>query len=223
MHGLRASLLHQLAGLIERTYDITPEIHDYAAYVIGDDGYRLRWRQALPNAEPDSARMLLRERGSELHAAIYYPNRLISELEQSPPQHGLCERNVDAFATFVEELDHLLLLAWRRQQRRPVSQFELELQANVTKYLVLQRFLASNGRVDEPRRLWLHHHLFEKGEFADERLKIRRRYQRASRSAVQLLRRLPRGATKRVRLLRRFYAENAAGKLELISTLASRN
>jgi hypothetical protein len=217
------SLLHQLAGLIERTYDIAPGIEDYASYVIGDDGYRRRWMAQLEAVEPHSARMLVRENGRDLHAAIYYPNELICELEQEPPQHGLSEKNVDAFATFVEELDHLLLLAWRRLQRRPVSQFELELQANVTKYLVLQRFLSANGRLDESKRQWLHHHLFEKAEFSDENVKIRRRYEEASRSAVKFLRTLPVLATSRIRLLRRFYAANSGGKLELISSLASRN
>ena len=88
------------------------------------------------------ARTLVRETDEGLRASIYYPDRLIRVLEQHPPQHGLCDANVDAFATLVEELDHFLMIVARARSGRPLTLFELELHANVSKHLVLSRFLA---------------------------------------------------------------------------------
>ena len=59
------------------------------------------------------ARTLVRETREGLRACIYYPDGMIRRLELFPPQRGLGDENVDAFADLVEELDHLLLLAER--------------------------------------------------------------------------------------------------------------
>ncbi len=165
--------------------------------------------------------MLVRETAEGLRACIYYPDALIERLERYPPQHGLHERNVDAFAALVEELDHLLLLAERTRHMREVSLFELELHANVSKHLVLSRFLAGQRRrLGQDRRAWLRHHLFAKAEYCDTDPRVRERYRRARRDAVKFLDGLQgRRPAQRLELLRRFHHEGASGKLRLIERL----
>jgi hypothetical protein len=81
---------------------------------------------------------------------------MIRHLEAKPPQRGVNEDNVDAFAVLVEELDHLLVTAERAHAGRGVSLLELEIQANVSKELVLSRFLTRRGRIsDDDRRAWV--------------------------------------------------------------------
>lgn len=215
------SLLEQLRGLIERTYGFETGLDDLGRFVVGNAGYRRFYagREAITRVDSTTgqARTLVREVSGALRACIYYPDELIEVLERQPPQHGLLDSNVDAFSTLVEELDHLLLLVWRKRQERPVSLFELELQANVTKHLVLSHFLAAGRRHLEPHeRAWLRYHLFEKGSFVDEDPEVAERYRQAARCAVKFVDALPESPRKRLVALRRFHDANVAGKLEMI-------
>ncbi len=217
----RRSLLEQLRGVIERTYGIETGLADVGSFVVGNAGYRRLYAgrttaTSVHSAAP-GARMFVRETDGALRACIYYPDELIETLERHPPQHGLSQHNVDAFSSLVEELDHLLLLIWRKQQERSVSMFELELQANVTKHLVLARFLAAGRpRLAPHERLWLRQQLFDRGEFVDEDPAVVERYRQALRCGVRFLDQLPHEASRRLAALRRFHTADAAGKLEMI-------
>lgn len=226
----RRNLLESVQGLLERTYDMGG-LRDVGRFLIGDAGFRRFYgdgndlRRKVGSAS-DGARLLLRECGDGLRAAVYYPDALVERLEARPPQHGLCDENVDAFAALVEELDHLLLVAERARQRRPVTLFELELHANVSKQLVLERFLVGGigggRRLGRSRRVWLRHHLFGKVRYCDDDPQVRDRYRDAARWAVKLLDALPRRAPhRRLRALRRFHRMDAAGKVRLIDALAA--
>jgi len=215
------SLLEQLRGLIERTYGFESGLADLGRFVVGNAGYRRFYAGREAHTRVDSAtaqaRTLVREVPGALRACIYYPDELIEALERQPPQQGLFDGNVDAFSTLVEELDHLLLLAWRKRQGRPVSLFELELQADVTKHLVLTYYLAAGRPHLEPReRAWLRHHLFDKGCFVDTDPDVAERYRQAARCAVKFIDGLPGRPRKRLVALRRFHDADVAAKHQLI-------
>jgi len=231
----RPSLLSVVQRLLERTYRMRSGIADPGRFVIGDRGLRLFFsvpgdasiRQVV-NSAPGSvrgqgARTLVRQTAEGIRACVYYPDDLIECLERFPPQRGVGEENVDAFATLVEELDHLLVLADRSRQHRPLTLFEMELHANVSKHLVLTRFAAgSRPRLDEATRCWLRHHLFDKVRFCDEDPRVRRRYRDAARWAVRLIDALPRiEVERRIDTLRRFHHAGTAEKTELIRRIAA--
>jgi hypothetical protein len=221
------SLLETVRGLLERTYRMETDLGDLGTFVIGDEGYRrfyagkqLHYRAA--STPGLGAQLLVRELGSELLVCIYFPDDLIRRLESHPPQRGLDESNIDAFSIFVEEIDHFLLLAERAALGRSLTLFEMELHANVSKYLVLSRFLAGAQQVLDPlRRIWLRHHLFEKGRFDEDDAGLRRRYSDARRWGVKFLDALlTRGAPERIDSLRRFHDADAREKLLLIQSAA---
>lgn len=223
-----ASLLETIRGLLERTYLMRSGLSELGPFVIGDEGYRRLYRGAADamsagEAGCAGARTMVREMGPRVRACIYFPDALISQLEAHPPQRGLGEPNVDPFATFVEEIDHLLLIAERSRRDLPVSLFELELHANVSKHLVLSRFLAGGtGRLSPEKRCWLRRRLFDAGRFSDEDPSVRARYRDAARYALQLIDRLvDLRPEERLGALRRFHAAGARGKLELIGQLAA--
>jgi hypothetical protein len=156
--------------------------------------------------------------------SLYLPDHLIRTLELRDPSRRLDAANIDAFAVFVEELDHLLLLASRSRGGPPLTMLEMELHANVTKELVVRHYLARLGRL---RRLppeavaWVRHHLFEKRRFADPDPLLRRRYRDAARFAVRYLRHLDRLSPRhRVRSLRRFSRMSHHEKLRVIEAVA---
>jgi hypothetical protein len=188
--------------------------------VIGDAGLRELYPMGLRVVRSEAgegARLLVRDTADGVRACIYYPDAMIRRLEARPPQNGLNDDNVDAFAVLVEELDHLLVAAERAHVGRGVSLLEMELQANVSKDLVLSRFLPRFGRrVDPARRAWLRHQLFGARTYCDSDPEVRERYDAASRWALAFLRTLER-RPRPVRLdtLRRFHREPLAGKIAL--------
>jgi hypothetical protein len=224
-----SSLLELTQGLLERTYGMPRVVADVGRYVIGDHGYR-RFYAGVPQvtvpssqAGETAARTLVRETDEGLRVCVYYPNALIRSLELHPPQRGLRDDNVDAFGVLVEELDHLLCLADRAEAARPVSLFELELHANVSKHLVLSRFLAgTRRRIGSHDKAWLRYHLFLKGAFAEREPGLGERYRDAVRWALRFLDGLERLAVPaRIETLRGFHRAGANGKLQLIGGLAS--
>lgn len=214
-------LLAVVQGLLERTYGVSFPAGDVSHFVIGDAGYRALYARAdvrtVAGATAGGARTLVRETDEGVRASLYLPDALVATLESHPPQRGLGEENVDAFGVLVEEVDHLLLLAERVGQGRPCTLLEMELHANVSKELVLARFLAGRRPRLTPReRLWLRWHLFHKPEWDDPEPAVRERYRDAARFGLRFLERLDgRSAPARVRALRRFHAADLDGKLAM--------
>jgi hypothetical protein len=191
-------------------------------YVIGDLGLRTLYPNGEREARSEAgagARLLVRETGDGVHACIYYPDAMIRQLEAKPPQSGVNDDNVEAFAVLVEELDHLLMTAERAHDGRGVSLLELEVQANVSKELVLSRFLSRRGRRLAPeRKAWLRHHLFHGRAYSDSDPGVRARYNEASRLALKFLDTLSRcPAPRRVERLRAFHRAPLAGKVQLLT------
>src|SRR6185295_17883246 len=160
-------LLPVLQALIERSYGMPSLVGDAGHFLIGDRGYRsLYGGEGMPDEGGGwPARLLVRSGDFGLRAALYYPDALVRHLERHDPRVGIGDENIDAFATLVEELDHLLMVASRAAAGRVVRLLELEHHAAVTKYLLVMHFLGrltGRRRVSEFHRLWARHHLFEK-------------------------------------------------------------
>ncbi len=199
-------LLDHLQGLIERTYGLPRLFGDAGRFLVGDRGYRWLYGAGDGAALPADlrARLMVRPFEEVTQAALYYPDALVRHLEIHDPRRGLGDENIDAFATFVEELDHLLTLASRSAAGRRVSLLELEHHAAVTKYLLVVHFLGRltrRRRVADLHRLWARHHLFEK--YAAGGGEEGERYRTAARLAgryVALLDTLP-GTARRAELI----------------------
>lgn len=218
-----SSLLDRVQALIESLYGLETGLGTAAPFVIGDRGLlelyaskRARGRDLQAPGEP---MLLVSGEARRPRVRLYYPDRLVSNLEKHPPDQGLHEHNLDDCAAFVEELDHLLLLAVAARTGRVVRAIELELHANVTKTLVLSLWLARSlglRRLEPEHHAALRHELLERGDYAREEPEQRQRYRDARRHAVRFLRRL-RGTTRKERpaMLRRFSHAPLPDKLAL--------
>lgn len=234
----RISLLESLQGLIERTYDLETGVADIGRFVIGDEGYRKIYgdlsRPPSTGVAPPGitfagtsgggARTLVREAEAGLALSIYYPDSLVRCLEENDPTRCLDDVNVGPFNVLVEELDHFLVIAERYRNRRVMSLLDLELHANVTKYLVLKMFVAKlRGvrRLSEEDTLWVRYQVFEKGEFIEPDPDVCERYRSASRLAGRYVKALD-GLSPPVRVpeLRRFHRLSPQAKISRISQLS---
>jgi len=222
------SLLEIVQSLIERTYRMETGIQDIERYIVGDRGLRSIYgvRSIVHRVESSrggEAMVLVREQHGELFVTIYYPDQLIDRLERSNPLSGLDVRNLEAFAVFVEELDHFLVLAERVAERRTISLFALELHANVTKFLTCRHFLErSVGRPLTRGELgWLGWTLFEKVQPSSGSADVAGRYADADRLARRYCRALTRLApVERLAEIRSFHRRSQPEAVRQMERLA---
>jgi hypothetical protein len=163
----------------------------------------------------------------EIALSLYLDPELLARLDRADPMERLHDGNVADYWTALEGVSHFLYIAWNAGHDKPVSLLELEMQAEVDKYVGsywLMRQQLPDRFPDELLRL-----LFERTRI-DSRLAAGREglYREASRYAEKFCRRLEqslRGARGRSQAdilaeLRRFYRLTNARKLAHIQRTA---
>jgi hypothetical protein len=128
---------------------------------------------------------------------------------------------LDGLCQIIEGVSHFVYVATRAAQDRRATALELEMQAEVDKYVVLAGDIES---LDVARSAALRERLFERVAFADAAgSELGERYRVANRTALRFLRRLERThvASRRFGELRRelnvFFRSGQEGKLRAAS------
>lgn len=80
------------------------------------------------------------------HVGLYIEPRLLARVAASTPEQVLHAGNIAETCTVIEGVSHLVCLCWKVEQRMPCTQLELELQAEVDKYLLCSTWLRQQGR-----------------------------------------------------------------------------
>jgi hypothetical protein len=156
--------------------------------------------------------------------AVYIAPEVLERLRASDPLEDLHDGNLDDFWVALEGVSHFVYLAWNASQDKSVTRLELELQAEVDKFVLTALLVAAEqGRAPDA----LHHGLFRRCRLdpsLDEA--TRARYQAATRYAesycARLLQRFRRQRDLGALMpeLRRFYRMTQRGKFSLIGATA---
>lgn len=212
-------ILTQLQQLIGGIYDVSVA-HDVYDFLVTD---RSRLPEAVRGRASEEDLIVAQPVNPGDEAAgvsLYIDPDLLARLGREDPIVRLHEGNVADYCKALEGVSHFLYLAWNAGHDRPVSILELEMQAEVDKYVasywLLRRQLP--GRFPaELRRI-----LFERARI-DPRLADGREdlYREASRYAEKFCRRLERSLRRSgagtegevLRELRRFYRLTNARKV----------
>ena len=165
-------------------------------------------------------KLLIAETDGEADVSLYLDPGVLERLARNDPLERLDADNIEDFWTVFEGVSHFTYYAWNAQREKPVTMLEMELQAEVDKYVATTLLLLRQGQ-RPPRRL--HHWLFEMPRL-DERLGGDEldRYRRANRWAAKYCRRLTSAIASGARdeatraELRRFYRFSQASKIEHI-------
>ena len=118
----------------------------------------------------DLGRVFLRIVDGKLRLGIHYDPSVIEVLEGNNPACGLNDQNIISFMVFLEELDHAVHVALKfREGIRDIHSEafvrDLELQAKVDTYLVLQKYCAffnSPPKLTDADRRWLKACVFDR-------------------------------------------------------------
>lgn len=220
-------ILKQLQDLIGGIYDVSIS-HDVYDFLVTD-------RERLPAAARSPGRtdeeLIVAQPeegcGGELAMSLYLDPQLLARLDRADPLELLHHGNVADYWTALEGVSHFLYVAWNAGHDKPVSLLELEMQAEVDKYVVSYWLMRRQFPERFPAELL--RLLFERTRI-DSRLAGGREdlYREASRYAERFCRRLERslrGARDRSQAavlaeLRRFYRLTNARKVAHIQNTA---
>jgi hypothetical protein len=216
-------LLRQLQDLLAGIYDV-PVDFDVRDFLTTD-------RRALPEGVRESGtdeQLLVQPRAGELALSLFLDPALLARLEAADPLDALHGRNLGDFWTALEGVSHFVCVAWNARHDRDVSVLELEMQAEIDKYVSSCWLL----RRQSPQRFptELHSLLFERTRIdpalAGERAGL---YREATRYAARFCRSVERrlrhrsGAAAQAAMepdLRRFYRMPQRAKRDYIGQMA---
>jgi hypothetical protein len=180
-------------------------------------------RESLAPARKPREQLLVCEDEGEMSVALFIDPRVLSNLATHDPGRRLGEHNLGDFLLAVEGVSHFVYAIWCARAERPVTQMELELQAEVDKYVTC--LLTTEAAAEQSEAL--RHRLFGDPSYEpdldhDEHDRYRAANDNAHRYATWLestfvaTRRIP----EMLGELRRFYRDGLAAKLARIARAA---
>jgi len=214
--------LASLQGALTEIYDlpVTPDVRDY----LTTDRAALG---GIADSRASDEQLIVAEDGDTLSIALHIDATVLERLQRCDPFAELTQDNLADYLTVAEGVSHFVYVAWNAGYDKPVTLLELELQAEVDKYVLCAWLLREQGCGRFPREL--HRALFERARVdpvaAAERVGL---YHTASRYAGRFCRRVAvllsrerRGdASDLLAELRRFYRWGNVRKLRHIERYA---
>lgn len=217
---LLTALQAQLAALYE-----APIEHQVMDFLVTDAGVA----GALePQQKPrsNSERLLFRQSTDALDITLYIDQRVLASLATSNPYVRLDRHNLNDFLIALEGVSHFHYLIWNAIHARQVTQLEMELQAEVDKFVTATFLLKQQGTIDDSDEF--HDSLFTDVSFAsDNDEQTERRYREANHYAAKYCRSLSRRFPAQHRQpmfineLRRFYRLSQNEKIRSIEKTLS--
>ena len=102
---------------------------------VGDFVVGSELRDELVSSRRPREQLLVCEDEGEMSLALFIDQSVLANLSAHDPQHRLDDRNLGDFLLAVEGVSHFIYAICCARSDRPVSQLELELQAEVDKYI----------------------------------------------------------------------------------------
>ena len=125
--------LRRLQSHLERIYEVEVE-HDVDDFLITDVEVARRLDDG-PNARASREKLLVSRQGEEIGLSLYVDAEVVDKLGDDDPVASLHAGNLDEFWTALEGVSHFLYFTWNASHQRQVSRLELEMQAEVDKYI----------------------------------------------------------------------------------------
>lgn len=227
----RMTLLREIQILLERTYGETGV--NFEDFLLSPQRSRTLSELAGASAAQisDLGRVFLRIVDGKLRMGIHYDPSVVEALEANDPARGLNDENIVPFMVFLEELDHAIHAALKFREgacdiHSEAFVRDLEIQAKVDTYLVLQKYCAffnTPPRLTDADRRWLKACVFDRENPAFEEPLLAERYHETNRLARRYVRHLdglPR--TRRTAEIRRFRKFSYGQKRDRIAAVSPR-
>ena len=212
-------MLDSIFRHIDRVYGLELEV-DIQDFLISSD------MCARLGQDAARAAVLVREGQSseELELGVYLGEEALDQLTEIDLTTSLCPASFEMLVTAIEEVSHFAYLHYSALRERRVTQLELELQAEVDKFIITWMILLASRNDGEPRNLL--DRLFGDFEIRRELEPMtRERYRAATSLAARYCTHVVQAALSRDRLsallpeLRSFYRLTQRGKIGRIHNI----
>jgi hypothetical protein len=213
--------LASLQDALAEIYDL-PATPDVREFLLTD-----RAHLAEMSSRQSDEQLLLAEEGDTLSMALFIDPQVLLRLAGRDPLESLTHENLADYLTVAEGVSHFVYVAWNTVYDKPVTLLELELQAEVDKYVLCAWLLSAQNAGRFPCEL--HRALFDRSRVDPVAAEGREGlYHTASRYAARFCRRVAARLERRRRgsmretlaELRRFYRWGNARKLAHIERYA---
>lgn len=126
-------LLKDLQTLLGTVYgiDIDVDVYDF---LITDATMLSHWQRPDQSRQTEE-KLLIQQHEDELGVALYLDAELLDRLVELDPRQQLSDGNLGDFCTALEGVSHFNYLAWNAAADKCVTLLELEMQAEVDKYI----------------------------------------------------------------------------------------
>lgn len=174
----------------------------------------------IPDTEES---VLLSEDEGELSLSLYLDEEMLARLARANPMESLRADQLHDLCTVIEGLSHFNYIVWRARQDKHVTLLELEMQAEVDKFVGTWLMALDQGDHDLARSL--HGRLFGDVSYnprldADQLERYRAANDYAARFCHGLLTRLERNGRRSLHELRRFWRMSQTAKISHINAQA---
>ena len=149
------AMLTSLQEALAEIYDL-PATPDVREFLLTDREHLA----AISSARHCDEQLLLAEEGDTLSMSLYIDQKVLSRLAGQDPLAALTHENLADYLTAAEGVSHFVYVAWNTGFDKPVTLLELELQAEVDKYVLGAWLLSAQNGGRFPREL--HRVLFER-------------------------------------------------------------
>ena len=214
-------MLSQLQNHLTNIYQADAG-YDVADFLITDRGLAtVLGRNSLISGTEES--VLLSQDDDELELSVFLDERLLSRLDGHDPFSKLQAERLDDLWKVLEGVSHFNYIAWSAARDKSVTLLELEMQAEVDKYVSTWLLALSQDGCDFAHRL--HSWLFDQVRFGphlndDELERYRMANDYAGRYCHGLKERMQRNRRAAIRELRQFYRLSQSEKITHIRAQA---
>ncbi|MFQ5548837.1 MAG: hypothetical protein ACE5FV_11125 [Woeseia sp.] len=214
-------MLSDLQKHLSDIYQVEPG-YDVRDFLITDPGVaRMLGGESLTANTEES--VLLTQDGDGVALSVYLDSQMLGRLDRDNPMQALKASALNDLWTVVEGISHFNYLVWSAGRDKAVTLLELEMQAEVDKFISTWLMAEDQDRRDFADKLhgWLFDRVRFKPELTDhehERYKTANDY--AARFCHGLMQRLREDCNKTFTELRCFYRLTQTGKISHIHSQA---
>ena len=160
MTARHASVINAVQRHLEQLYRIS--VQQRATDFLITDAEVARQLDRSSNSREVEEKLLVSETDDGVDLALYVDEAVLDRLSEDDPVRDLHAGNVVDFCTALEGVSHFLYLTWNASINRAVRLLELELQAEVDKYISITTL--AHEQCSRPSSQ-LHNWLFERATF----------------------------------------------------------
>ena len=109
------------------------------------------------NHRNTAERLLIAEHEQGLDLSLYISADVMNHLQESHPLDLIEQGKYSEFCLMLEGVSHFLYVVWNAKHLKKVTLLEMEIQAEIDKFVILQSLLNSNASRDDVAflRAWL--------------------------------------------------------------------